>query len=195
MNFVSRFRRVSMSLLLTCAFSTLCALPAAPQATTGGGDAKASKAVLRFALRLTRQDVTDSPTDQAAPAAPVDVASPTLTTLDGDTASLSVAGADLSYNVSLSPTLQMANNAVQVLWNLRLAGKGLPGGATSATVTGGSRVTLDRDAVLAELTLTDPTTRKRSIFRLQGTVNRDASSGTTTPAATPPSPVSPPTAR
>jgi hypothetical protein len=157
---------------------------AAPQQ---GGKPSASDAPsgppVRFDLRLTRVDQdAASGTAAATPAAPALLAAPTLTTFAGQTAAVNVSGGEPSYSVSLSPTVERADNrqqagssaaapAVRVLWNLRLSGKGLPGGVASVTANGATRVPLAiDDATVAEIALTDPATGRLSRFRLAGRV-------------------------
>ena len=171
MIFLSKMRLIGL-----CAAVVLGAVPvaAAPQSPPPvGRDTKAARAVVKYALRLTRTDFVDAavPDAVAAPQPPaVLVASPLLSTLDGDTATITVNGTDLSYSLSLSPTVQTKDQLVQSLWNMKLTGKALPGSTSSVTVTGASRIPQNKEAVLIEVALTDPTNGHRSVYRLQGTV-------------------------
>ena len=157
------------ALLLTGGFA-LTGVPAGATAPPAGKRDGQKSAVVRFALTLSR---TDLPAGANPASALVTLAAPMLTTLDGNTASVSVAGGDPSYTISLSPTVETADNKVQVLWTIRLAGKTLPG-ASSVTLTGASRVGAGKDAILAEITLTDGATGKRAVYRLQGVVTTES---------------------
>lgn len=184
-----------------CPAQTAFAADPAPAAAPVSTDTAKSKAILHFALHLTRTDTPPLPPDTlvvdpaAVPATPAPqsgkskasapplpdvpplsglLASPVLSSADGDTASISLsAPATLSYNIALSPTLTSANNTVQVMWNLRLSGKWLPGGASSVTLTGASQMALGREETITEIVLTDSEGKRRSAFRLSGTVTRD----------------------
>jgi len=147
---------------------------------------------LKLALQLIRTDVVVppvvTPAVAAAPAAGagptvVTVATPTMLTLDGTTASFSVSGGDLGYNLSLSPTIA-ADGKLLVLWNLRLNGKSLPG-ATGVSATGAVRVEMGKSVGIAEVSLTDPATGRMATFRLQGIVTTGEAVQTTVTAAAP----------
>jgi hypothetical protein len=143
-------------------------------------------AVIHIELSLTRTE-SGGTAEQAAPTdgKPISLALPLVSTLDGNTATASLTGSDLSYNVALSPTLESSNNkanstnsvsstnstaaapspSAKVLWNLRLAGKSLPG-ATTCAISGASRLEIGKDAGITEMTLTDPKTGRTAAFKL-----------------------------
>jgi hypothetical protein len=103
--------------------------------------------------------------------APPAIATPSLTTLDRGTATVSLTNRDLSYSISASPSLEQtdkADSTVQVLWNVRFSGRTLPEGTNSVSTTGATRVRPDADSetLLAELPITDPKTGNISVFRL-----------------------------
>jgi hypothetical protein len=85
---------------------------------------------VRIDLTLTRTDSGGDAT-QALPTdgKPVVLGTPVLTTLNGSTATLSITGTDLSYNVALSPVVEAANNT---------SNTGNSGGATGTKSAGGS---------------------------------------------------------
>lgn len=143
----------TLVLVLPAAFAQR---PAAPRD-------QASRAQVRFAVQLIRADGTTPIKAGQVIGAPV------LTTLDGSTGSISVSGGDISYTVSLSPTLETDNN-LALLWNLQLSGKALPG-ATTVNLNGASRIRVDKEEPVADLALTDPKTGTRSSFRLQVTTS------------------------
>jgi hypothetical protein len=162
---------------------------------------KPAPVAVRLDLTVTRADSGGDPA-QAKPtdAKPFTLGTPTLTTLDGGTATLSLTGTDLSYNVALSPTVETANNTVsgtssaspaagtgqtppatpptappapsapsgptvRVQWNLRLAGKSLPG-ATTCSISGASRLEVGKEGAITEIRLTDPATGRAATFRI-----------------------------
>jgi len=159
--------------------------------------------MVRFDLRLTRIDGAP-PAGATTAAAPALLAMPTLTTFAGQTAAMNVSGGEPSFSVSLSPSLERSDNrqqqagaaaatpavpsgpAVRVLWNLRLAGKSLPGGVSNVTMNGATRVpTGVEDATIAEVALTDPATGRVSRYRLAGKISVGAAADTASTAATP----------
>lgn len=163
-------------LLLASAFA---AAPPVP----GAKEADAPRHQVRFELRLTRDDSGDGNT------APVVLAEPRITTIDRNTASISITGGEPSYTLSLSPTIEPAASGttasagnIMVLWNLRLSGKTLPG-VTAISLSGASRVAADREEALADVFLKDPRTGKASRFLLY--VKTIVSTGGTVPAAAP----------
>jgi hypothetical protein len=183
---------------------------------------KTAPAEVKMELVLTRADSGGD----AAQAKPTDgktvtLGTPTLTTLDGGTATLSVTGTDLSYNVALSPLVETTNNtggstgsggggptagtapptqptapttaapaapaptgpSVRVQWNIRLAGKSLPG-ATTCAISGASRLEIGKEGAISEIRLTDPNTGRATTFRLvakitMGSGNTGSSAGVT----------------
>jgi hypothetical protein len=154
---------------------------------------------VRLALRILRVEEGDKPADATVgsseasgrPALTV-LAEPVLTTLDGQTATVDIAGSDPSYSLSLSPTVEKRGEAgknnvgdesagatgsaapgspsLQVNWNVRLSGKTLPGGVTAVTLTGASRVVAGKESVIAAVALPDPQTGRVTRFQIQGTV-------------------------
>lgn len=129
---------------------------------------EAPRAQVRFAAQLTRADSGQgSGNGPNTLSAPQVIGTPVLTTLDGGTASVSLTGGDVSYAISLSPTVE-ASGTVAVLWNLQLSGRNLPG-ASSANQNGATRVNTGRQEPVAEVSLRDPKTGRQSAFRLQVT--------------------------
>ena len=116
------------------------------------------RAQVTLTFQLTRTE------GGAATGKPQVVGAPVLITLDGSTGSLQITGGELEYALSVSPTLE-PENRVALLWSLQLSGKSLPG-ATSATLSGATRVLRDRTEPVAELTLRDPRTGRSSSFHL-----------------------------
>jgi len=176
--------------------------PAAPPA------AKARPSELSFALRIVRQDqpvAATTPGNTPVPPAPVVLSSPTLTTVDGQTASIEIKGTDTTFFVSLSPTLEPADNAnktggevanvatTRVFWSWRFSGKGLPGGVITAALTGASRLIVDDPTgiVITRISLTDPKTGVVSEYRLEGRtfLTDNTKSGVAAPVT--PAPVKP----
>ena len=133
-------------------------LSQAPNKTAPAAAAE-PRAQLRLAVQITRTDEGAAAADKPAPRV---IGAPVLSTQDRTTGSISVAGGDLSFGLSLSPTLEPGNRAT-LLWNLRLAGKGVPG-TRSLTMSGASRVTLNRNEPVTEVTLRDPATGRTSTF-------------------------------
>lgn len=196
-----------------------------PRFRTQGTAAPAKKpapAEVKLELVLTRAD-SGGDASQAKPTdgKTVTLGTPTLTTLDGGTATLSVTGTDLSYNVALSPLVETTNNtgggkgngvsgggnpaagtapstpptapttaataptasSVRVQWNIRLAGKSLPG-ATTCAISGASRLEIGKEGAISEIRLTDPNTGRATTFRLvakitTGSGNTGSSAGVT----------------
>lgn len=143
---------------------------------------------VRFEITISRLESGDPAGSAAVPpaaspaTAPLVLGTPTLTTVDRNTASLSITGSDTSYNVSLSPTVETANNSVQVLWNVRLTGKNLGGGATAVAASGATRMMVGKDGGLAEISVTDVQTGKRTTFLIKAKVSLgDASSVAASP--------------
>jgi hypothetical protein len=133
------------------------------------------RAQVQFTLNLVRVDApaTAAPsTPDAAPVVPITLATPILTTTDLGAASVTVTGPDLGYTISLSPTLETAENSAKAdiltLWSLRLNGRSLPAGTTSVSLTGAKRVPADGsgDSLLAEVPLVDAKTGQTTRFRL-----------------------------
>jgi hypothetical protein len=142
--------------------------PSVPPARTAPAPAQ-----IRLEMRLTRSDKEGGSAADAgsASSAPPAIATPTLSTLDRGTATVSVTNKDLSYSVSASPSIEQAGKAdstVQVLWNMRLSGRTLPGGTNAVTTTGATRITPDagKDTLLTELPISDAKTGSVSVFRL-----------------------------
>jgi len=157
------------------AFAAPPASPA-PQATPAPPPPDTRTPQLRLEMELSRE-AGEAESGAAATAntpAPVLLASPTLTTLDHSTASVSVAGVAFGFTISLSPTLETQpgvagaapTQTLQTLWNVRLAGRDLPGAVTSVSQTGATRTGLARRETLAVLTLRDPKTGAVSRYRL-----------------------------
>lgn len=117
---------------------------------------QAPRAQVTLALQLTRAE-GNSETGQV-------IGTPVLTTLDGNTGSIQIAGGELEYAISISPTVE-PDNRVALLWTLQLSGKSLPG-ATSAALNGATRVLRDRTEPMVEIVLRDPQTGRSSSFRL-----------------------------
>jgi hypothetical protein len=118
-------------------------------------------------MRLTRTDAAAAAASDALPA----IATPTLTTLDRGTATVSVTNKDLSYSISASPSLEQAGKldlTVQVLWNVRLSGRTLPEGTNSVTTTGATRIAPNAggETLLTELPIRESKTGNVSVFRL-----------------------------
>ncbi len=181
-------------------------LRAAPQtAASASARVTPAPAQIRLEMRLTRTEQAgaagagaNSAGDAAAvsPALPA-MATPTLTTLDRGTATVSVTSKDLSYTISASPSLEQADkpgSTVQVLWNVRLSGRALPEGTNSVATTGATRIDPKpgTETTLTELPVRDSKTGAVSVFRL---AVRVLVTGTTAsgPQVGPVPPVSPPT--
>ena len=159
---------------------------------------------IRFTLQLLRLDDAMVTTELITPATGGSVptlvhedvrqtilASPIMTTLDGSTATISVAGGNLSYTLSLSPAIA-SNGKILTLWNLRLSGKSLPG-ATAVTATGATKIEAGKPSVIAEISLTDPVSKQRATFILQGiTATGDAVTDNPPSAVLAPAPLTPP---
>jgi hypothetical protein len=171
-------------MLLFAAFLIVPGLfaPIASAQPPGARPSDAPRAQVRFAIRLTRTDGGGeegaSSKTPKSPASPQVIGTPVVTTLEGGTGSISVSGGDISYSISLSPTLE-ANSNVALLWNLQISGKSLPG-ATSVNLNGASRVVAGKEEPVAEVTLKDPKTGRQSSFHVRAT--------TTITGAVPPAP-------
>ena len=151
------------------------AAPAKTAPIAGASSETRVSVPVRFVAQLARIDYIGSSDTTGTTMA---IANPTLTTLDGNTATLAVTGGELSYSVSLSPTVERSGGKVQVLYTIRISGKSLPG-ATAVTTTGAARVVAGKDAVVAEMSVSDPATGRRSAFRLHCVVTTgDAASPT-----------------
>ncbi len=143
----------------------------APPALSPPNDTRTPQ--LRLEMELTRENEPETGAAASAPA-PILLASPVLTTLDHSTASVSVTGAAFGFTISLSPTLETQAGApgapstqtLQTLWNVRLAGRDLPGAVTSVSQTGATRTGLARRETLAVLTLRDPKSGAVARYRL-----------------------------
>ena len=138
---------------------------------------KPAPAQVRLEMHLTRTEK-----EGAAPGAgstslppatlvPPAIASPTLTTLDRGTATVTITNKELSYSISASPSIEQtdkASSTVQVLWNVRLSGRSLPGDTNSVTTTGATRIDPagENESLLTELPITDTKTGRVSLFRL-----------------------------
>lgn len=146
----------------------------APAAPSGQGVAEpaAPKAQVVLALEITCTNRGEAGKSNAAPQV---IGTPKLSTLDGATGSIQVTGGDIAYSLSLSPSLERENRAA-LLWNWQLSGKGLPG-ATSAALSGASRVVLGKEEPVAELTLRDPKTGQATTFHLRATTTVTAAAG------------------
>ena len=171
-----------------------------PPAVKPAPPADTKSTPIRFTLQLLRVDdetsrpATGGANSAVTTTAPIQktIASPTMTTLDGSTATISVVGDDLSYTLSLSPAIA-ANGKILTLWNLRLSGKSLPG-ATAVTATGATKIDGGKPSVIAEVSLTDPANGHRATFILQGTtLTGDAATDNPPPALPTVVPATPPT--
>ncbi|HVK05078.1 MAG TPA: hypothetical protein VM490_16495 [Armatimonadaceae bacterium] len=152
------------------------AMTADPGTRAPQNDAR-NRTEVRFTTRLVR---AESASLEAKTADSEQVlAAPVLTTLDGQTASVNVTGTDPTYAISLSPTVEKPDEkgrekteggapTLQVLWSVRLAGKTLPAGVSGVTMTGATRITANREEVIAEVLLPDPKTGRVTRFRLLG---------------------------
>jgi len=170
MNKRAIFLAVAAVLLLFSASAFADAPPdGSMKSEKSAADAKKPAQQVRFEMTLSRLESGDNGAASTA-AAPLVLGSPTLTTVDRNTASLSITGTDTSYNVSLSPTVETANNSVQVLWNIRLTGKNLGGGATAVTASGATRMTVGKEGGLTEISVTDVQTGKRTTFLIRAKV-------------------------
>jgi hypothetical protein len=128
----------------------------------------ARHAPVHMAFRLIRSDST---TAAVAPAETV-IANLTLNTIDGNTATIAVNGGELSYSISVAPTVGAAGDHATLLWNVRIAGHSLPGASTVA-VTGASEIAVGKETGIATFSVTDPATGKSSVFSLRGTTTVD----------------------
>lgn len=159
-----------------------CQAQSAPPATKQTSAARPRQ--VRFDVQLTRTGTAgtakadtpapdstkpDAPKPDPAPPSndPVIIGSPSVSTLDRNTATATVTGGATSYTLALSPTIETADNAVQVLWNLRMNGKDFPGGTASFTLAGAARIVAGTDTPLAEMTLSDPKTGQAATFRVR----------------------------
>jgi hypothetical protein len=154
------------------------------QAPTGK---KPDPAIISVQLRWERQDPAGEPGGKAP--APVLLSGPLLTTTDGQVASIETksdpkSGANNLFFVSLSPTLESADNSavasdgteakkgatVRMLWSLRVTDGTFPGGVGSVALTGASRLAVGEqtDAVVARFSLADPKTGLFTEYRLSG---------------------------
>jgi hypothetical protein len=169
--------RVMRCFVLGTTTLLLCALPVG--SPVSAAPPAAHPAELTFSLRLVRQDIPAATTGTSGtvPASST-LSEPTLTTVDGQTASIEVKGTDATFFVSLSPTLEPADNAnklvnsatVRVYWHLRLSGKTLPGGVTAAALSGATRLKVDDTpmATISKMSLADPKTGGMAEYRLEG---------------------------
>ncbi len=152
---------------------------AAPPSSAGNTPerVKPAPAQVRLELHLTRIDKeiapgagTNSTPPSAVPAPPA-IASPTLSTLDRGTATVTVTNKELNYSISASPSIEQTDkttSTVQVLWNVRLSGRSLPEGTSVVTTTGATRIDPagENESLLTELPITDAKTGRLSLFRL-----------------------------
>ena len=158
---------------------TLLALSSAARARQTPPRDTTPQPQVRLALELTR---ADGGSGEATPAGKV-VATPVLTAFSRNSGAIQVTGGDLSFNISLSPEVEK-NNRLALLFTLQLSGKSLPGGVTSANLSGGTRVTVGRREPVAEVALRDPRTGRTSTFCLF--VTATVSGATIAPSAAPP---------
>ena len=163
----------------TFAFSVVTLLPtllfAPPVPSKTSAPAKLHPVQVTFMLRWVRQEAETSPT--AAPV-PILMVSPTLSTVDGQVASLETKTSDTLFFVSLSPTVESSDNggnsgkqeAARTFWSVRYAAKGLPGGVSSMALTGVTRLLFSdsSEKVIARLSLADPKTGILTEYRLEG---------------------------
>ena len=142
---------------------------------------KTPRRTVQFALRIEQS----APVDAAAPAEvtpPKVLGTPSLSTLDRDTASVVVANTNFSYSIALSPIIEgggRAQETVQTAWNVRLTGKSLPSGNTSVSLAGATRLPSGKESVLAEITLRDGTSGKPTLYRVWATPTLPASDAVT----------------
>jgi hypothetical protein len=165
-------------------------LPTAPKKDAPPAKPAAQVKVELVLSRLEEEAAPAAPVTPTAPATPaqtpVVLGTPTLITLDRNTATVAVTATDMSYNVSLSPTVESANNSVQVLWNVRLTGKNL-GGATAVSASGATRLGTGKDLPLTEISVTDGATGKKTTFAIRAKITVgavEAPATVTVPAAT-----------
>lgn len=206
--FTLSFRRLRLLPFVAGALVTVCsplitqpAIAAPPVSQT----APSRPRQVRFDVQITRMPAppgaSTTPNASGTPAAtppvagdaaqtppangdnPTIVGTPTVTTFDRNTATVAVTGTGISYTLSLSPTVENADNAVQVLWNLRMNGKDLPGSTSAFTMSGASRVIAQTDTTLAEMSLTDPKTGQATVFRFRVRITVDEATATARPAS------------
>ena len=126
---------------------------------------KAPRRAVLFALRI----------EQAAPdgasSPPTILATPALSTLNNDTATIAVSNIAFAYSVALSPVIIKgeADETVQTAWVVRLTGKNLPAGNTSVTLSGTTRLPVGKEGTLTEISLRDGVSGKTTLYRIVAT--------------------------
>ena len=157
------------------------AFAAPPSGSTAASD-KTPRRAVQFALRIEQSVPVETAAASAEVTPPKILGAPSLSTLDRDTASVVIANTNFSYSIALSPIIEgggRAQETVQTAWNVRLTGKSLPSGNTSASLAGATRLPSGKESVLAEITLRDGTTGKPTLYRVWATPTIPASDAVT----------------
>lgn len=139
------------------------------------GTSSAPRRTVQFALRIEQFTPAEPAAAAAGEGTPTVLGTPKLSTLDRDTATAAVSSPAFGYSIAVSPVVETAPlgaaaqaQTIQTSWNVRLTGKSLPAGTTIVTLTGATRLTTGKDAVLAEITLRDEA-GKPTAFRVRVT--------------------------
>ncbi len=146
-----------------------------PAATAS--DLNAPRRAVQLALRIEQSDAVSPTVARLATfPAPVVLGTPRLVTVDRSTATIAVTSDSFSYAIAVSPVVETVKGDekngvapgdwVQTDWSVRLTGKALPGKNSAVTLTGATRLPVDKTGELTEITLRDMETGKSTIYKI-----------------------------
>ena len=152
-------------------------------------DSNAPRRAVQMALRIEQSDAVSPDLARVATfPAPIVLGTPRLVTVDRSTATIALTSESFSYTIAVSPIVETVKGDekngvapgdwVQTDWSVRLTGKALPGKNSAVTLTGATRLPVDKLGELAEVTLRDMETGKSTVYKIWATATLPASAVT-----------------